>query len=146
MPLYFAYGSNMNKASIRSRCQDARFVGVARLPRHRFALMSNGYATVRHDPIGDAHGALYELAPAAVAPLDRYEDVAGGLYLKAAIGVRTADGSACRALIYLGADAATGPSIHPGYMEDIVATARALGLPGAYVRALEALLMPALAL
>ena len=50
MPLYFAYGSNMDEAAMRARCPKSRAVGLARLARHRFALMADGYATVVRDP------------------------------------------------------------------------------------------------
>jgi len=35
---YFAYGSNMNWTQMAQRCPSARFVSVARLKDHRFAI------------------------------------------------------------------------------------------------------------
>jgi len=35
--LYFAYGSNMDWAQMRSRCRTARFVCVEKLKDHRLA-------------------------------------------------------------------------------------------------------------
>ena len=133
MTPYFAYGSNMDGAALRSRCPNARTIGVARLARHRFDLMGNGYATVRRAAGAGVHGVLYELAASDIAPLDLYEDVDGGLYNKGTVVVRRPDGATVTALIYFGGDPATGRSIHPGYMEGVVAAARAAGLTSAYV-------------
>ncbi|RYE82539.1 MAG: gamma-glutamylcyclotransferase, partial [Hyphomicrobiales bacterium] len=36
MPLYFAYGANMDIAAMRERCPRSTPLGLARLPRHRF--------------------------------------------------------------------------------------------------------------
>ena len=140
VPLYYAYGSNMDAAALRSRCPSASILATARLPGHRFALMGNGYATLRRGPGAEVHGALYDIDAADFAALDAYEDVAGGLYVRTAVTVRRPDGAARRALVYLGCDPATGRSIHPGYVEGIVAAARALGLPALYVASLESFL------
>ena len=80
---------------------------------------------------------------------DRYEDVARGLYTKAIQPVVLASGGARQALIYLGADETVGGTPPAGYMEAIVAAARAASLPPDYVASLELFLtrrvaMPAL--
>ena len=139
MPAYFAYGSNMDEAAMRIRCPGARILGTARLPRHRFMLMGNGYASVRPAADGDVHGVLYDLAPSDLGPLDRYEDVAGGLYAKATMSIARSTGAVCQALVYLGCDTTTGVAVHPGYMEGIVAAAHAFALPESYVAALRAM-------
>ncbi len=140
MPLYFAYGSNMDETAMRARCPRSRALGVARLPRHRFALTADGYATVVRDPQADAHGVLYDLALADVPALDRYEAVARGLYAKVVQPVLPATGAARRALIYVGAGAASGsPKAIAGYLAGVIAAARAAGLPADYVRGLESL-------
>ena len=136
MPLYFAYGSNMDEAALRTRCPKARKLGLARLPRHRFALMSSGYATVRRDPSAEVHGVLFDLALSDVAPLDRYEEVDGGLYVKAHLPVLRDGGGSARALVYVGCDERDGAGV-PGYMEAVVVAARAASLPQAYVATLE---------
>ena len=94
MPLYFAYGSNMDEAAMRVRCPKARAIGTARLARHRFVLMGQtGYASVLRDPVSTVHGVLIDLALSDVRPLDRYEDVAHGLYVKALLPVTRAAGA-----------------------------------------------------
>lgn len=142
MPLYFAYGSNMDLAAMRGRCPGAELIGPARLPGHRFALMGrSGYATVRSDRGSTIHGLLFQLAPADVGPLDRYEDVAHGLYRKATRPViPTGTVGARQALVYFGADRTDGGEPPPGYMECIVAAARAACLPSSHLALLEELL------
>ena len=137
MPLYFAYGSNMDEAALRTRCPKARALGVAKLARHRFFLMADGYASVRRDPTSDVHGVLFDLALSDIAPLDRYEDIAHGLYAKLVQPVVRKTGGPCQALLYVGADQTVGRASIPGYMEAIVASARAFALPPAYVAMLE---------
>ena len=137
MPLYFAYGSNMDETAMRARCPDTRALGIARLPAHRFVLMGNGYASVRPASDTDVYGVLYDLAPSDIAPLDRYEDVAGGLYVRAGLPVFPDGGTACQALVYLGCDMTTGGAVHAGYVEGIAAAAQAFALPGPYVAALR---------
>ena len=137
MPLYFAYGSNMDLAAMRTLCPHARVLGTARLPSHRFALMGNGFASVRPTSGTDVYGVLYDLAPSDIAPLDRYENLAGGLYVQAWRPVIVAGGATCEALVYLGCDPTTGGCIHAGYMEGIVAAAHAFALPEPYVAALR---------
>ncbi len=138
MTLYFAYGSNMDVAALRTRCPKARLIGRARMPRHRFVLMADGYASIRRDPDATVHGVLFELALSDIAPLDRYEDVEGGLYVKAHLPVLRPDGQAKRALVYIGTDQRQGEVRIPGYMAAIVAAARAAELPSPYVAMLEA--------
>jgi gamma-glutamylcyclotransferase (GGCT)/AIG2-like uncharacterized protein YtfP len=136
VPLYFAYGSNMDEAAMRDRCPKARKLGLARLARHRFMVMTSGYASVARDPGSEVHGVLFDLALSDIPPLDRYEAVDEGLYVKVAQPLLREDGSPCEALIYIGVDEGEGAAI-PGYIEGVIAAARAVGLPSAYVAMLE---------
>ena len=138
MPLYFAYGSNMDRAAMRQRCPGSRPLGTARLARHRLVIGAHGYASVAHDPRRSVWGLLWDLALADVSALDRYEDVGNGLYAKAMQPVITESG-ARRALIYLAADPRPGPA-RAGYVEGILAAAREIGLPADYIRDLEGLI------
>ncbi len=136
MPLYFAYGSNMGEAVLRTRCPKARALGRARLPHHAFVLMRNGFASVCREPQSAVHGMLFDLALSDIAPLDRYEGLAQGLYTKAVQPIVRERGAAAQALLYLGTDTGGGPA-PATYMEEIVATARDIGLPPAYIATLE---------
>lgn len=141
MPLYFAYGSNMDESAMRTRCPKSRALGVGRLARHRFGLMADGYATVVRDANAQVYGLVYDLALSDIPALDRYEDVARGLYAKANQPVLRAEGSPARALVYIGrAPAVENPKLKPGYMEGVVRAAMAAQLPAAYVDFLQGLI------
>jgi hypothetical protein len=137
MPLYFAYGSNMDAAAMARRCPRSRRMGLARLERHRLAVMREGWLTVVRAPLSAVHGMLWDLALADVPALDRYERLHAGLYAKIVQPVVCPSG-AKRAIVYVGANAGPGaPS--PDYIAGVLAAARAAGLPGGAVAALEAL-------
>jgi gamma-glutamylcyclotransferase (GGCT)/AIG2-like uncharacterized protein YtfP len=132
MPLYFAYGSNMDSDAMARRCPASRPLGLARLAGHRFAMLQTGYATVVCDPRSTVHGVLYDLALADVPALDRYEDIARGLYRKLVQPVLRRDGAPVRALVYIGAGPSGGRP-KPDYMEGVIAAARTAGLPDSYL-------------
>ncbi|MCJ2117774.1 gamma-glutamylcyclotransferase [Methylobacterium sp. J-001] len=134
MPLYFAYGANMDATAMALRCPVSRLIGCGRLPGYCFIIMREGYASVVRDSARVVHGVLWELALDDIPALDRYEGVAGGLYAKATLPVTTASGVK-RALIYLGRSTASGRP-RPGYLEAVVAAAQAAQLPPAYIREL----------
>jgi gamma-glutamylcyclotransferase (GGCT)/AIG2-like uncharacterized protein YtfP len=136
MPLYFAYGSNMNIEAMRLRCPKSRALGRARLVRHRFFIMSSGHASVQRDPRMDVHGMLYDLALSDVPALDRYEEIGRGLYTKMIQPVLRVDAAPVRALLYVGRDRTAGIA-RPDYMAEVVAAARAWNLPAAYIAYLE---------
>jgi gamma-glutamylcyclotransferase (GGCT)/AIG2-like uncharacterized protein YtfP len=136
MPLYFAYGSNMDRSAMATRCPASQPLGTARLPRHRFIVTREGYASVLRDPRRTVWGVLWDIAFADMPALDRYESVAGRLYVKLTqpvIGER----GARRALIYVARSAGTGQP-RAGYLEGVVAAARAAGLPADYVAEIAA--------
>ena len=136
MPLYFAYGSNIDRAAMAARCPASRPLGIARLARHRFVVTREGYASVLRDPRGTVWGLVWDIAFADMPALDRYESVAGGLYVKLTQPVIT-DRGPRRALIYVGRSAGTGQP-RPGYLEGILAAAREAGLPADYIAEIEA--------
>ena len=136
MPLYFAYGSNMDVEAMRLRCPKSRALGRARLARHRFFIMSSGHASVQPDPRMDVHGALYDLALSDVQALDRYEETGRGLYSKLTQPVLRVDAAPVRALLYVGHDRAAGFA-RSGYIAEVIAAARGWNLPAAYITHLE---------
>ncbi|MDB5572373.1 MAG: gamma-glutamylcyclotransferase [Hyphomicrobiales bacterium] len=138
MPLYFAYGSNMDVAAMQARCPRSTPLGLGRLARYRFLVMQGGYASIAPDPRRMVHGVLWDLALADVRALDAYENVAGGLYRKIQQPVLRAQGGSARALVYVGHTHAPGAPL-PGYMENVIAAGRSAGLPDAYLRELSAL-------
>lgn len=138
MPLYFAYGSNMDAAAMQKRCPRSKPLGAGRLVRHRFFIMQGGYASIIRDQRRDVHGVLWDLALADLRALDAFENVAGGLYRKVQQPVLRATGGSVRALVYIGHTTAPGTPL-PGYMDQVIAAAHTWALPAPYLRDLEAL-------
>jgi gamma-glutamylcyclotransferase (GGCT)/AIG2-like uncharacterized protein YtfP len=136
MPLYFAYGSNMDAAGMARRCPRSKALGLARLERHRLAVMREGWLTAVRDPRSAVHGVLWDLALADVAALDRYEGVSQGLYAKLMQPV-VAERAPKQAIVYFGANAGPGAA-RPAYMAEILAAARSWPLPPAGLATLEA--------
>jgi hypothetical protein len=136
MPLYFAYGSNMDVKAMAERCPRSTPLGPARLARHRFFIMDSGWASVCADPRRDVHGVLWDLALSDVRVLDKYEDIHSGLYQKIMQPVLRGGGASARALVYVGGSLKSGAA-QPGYMEQVVAAARDWSLPEIYLRELQ---------
>lgn len=132
MPLTFAYGSNMDAEAMARRCPGAKFLGRARLPRHRVALMSDGFATLVRDPAAAAHGVLWQMNFGNLAALDRYEGIAEGAYVKVSQPVLREGASPVRALVYIGRPGILDPAPED-YVSKIVAAARAAGLPPEHI-------------
>jgi gamma-glutamylcyclotransferase (GGCT)/AIG2-like uncharacterized protein YtfP len=128
---YFAYGSNMSRALMRPRCPAAREIGVARLDGWRFMIMREGYASIVPAPGGAVHGLVWRLTPRDIAALNAYERLDQGLYRAAKVEVRCG-ARRVTALVYVGGSRATGTP-RPGYLELVLASAREVGLPAAYV-------------
>ena len=135
MPLYFAYGANMDRAAMSVRCPRSTPLGPAILARHRLAVMREGWLTAVRDANARVHGLLWDLAFPDVPALDRFEGVAEGLYVKATQQVIAAAGAE-RALVYFGANAGPG-RVRPDYLKVILAAAREL--PHEAIVALERL-------
>lgn len=139
MPLYFAYGSNMDAAAMAARCPRSRLIGRGRLAGFRTILMASGLISVAPDRRMCVHGVLWDVAVGDVAALDRYEDVARGLYAKKNFPIlREPVGAVC-ALTYVGARPDLGAA-SPDYLEGLIAAARAHALPGGYIEHLSGLL------
>ena len=135
MPLYFAYGLNMDPAGMSKRCPRSTPVGLARLPRHRFIVTRDGYASVIRDPREEVHGVLWDCALADIRTLDKFEELASGLYVKISQPV-IVPGGAKRALVYIGRSGEVGRP-KPGYMETVIEGAKHWGLPESYVAGLN---------
>jgi gamma-glutamylcyclotransferase (GGCT)/AIG2-like uncharacterized protein YtfP len=131
MTLYFAYGSNMSRTWMGQLCPKAEALGTAMLADHRFLVMSGGYASVLRHVGEEVHGVLWRIAQADLHALDRYEDVAGGLYDRWMIPVQHR-GDRRTALIYIGRSDVPGRA-RPEYCELLLNAARDWELPATYV-------------
>jgi hypothetical protein len=127
----------MDVAEMARRCPRSTPRGLARLPRHRLAIMREGWLTATRDPAGAVHGGLWDLALADVAALDRFEALDDGLYVKAVQPV-IAEGGPKRALVYFGANAGPGEA-NASYLGQVIAAARHWRMPAAGLAELERL-------
>jgi hypothetical protein len=141
MPLYFAYGSNMDRDAMRQRCPNSRPLGRARLMRHRFFIMGSGHGSVKRDPRMDVHGVLFDLAFADIPGLDRYEEIGRGLYKKITQGVLRDGAAPVRALLYVGTSGQEGVA-KGDYLDRVIAAARVWAFPDAYLAYLASLAGP----
>ena len=135
MTLYFAYGSNMNRATMTQRCPAARAIGPAILQGYKFFVGIDGWGSVRPAPGEAVHGVLWRLTPRDIAALHAYELLHQGLYDVRHLPVRNGS-KRVRAMIYLLRRRAPGKP-KPGYVEMIAACARAWKLPERYIRSVE---------
>lgn len=135
VPLYFAYGANMDVEAMRQRCPRSAPLGCARLAGFSFLVMEDGYGSVQREPSCLVHGLAWNLALSDVAALDRYEAVESGLYRKRVLPVR-AKRRICTALVYVARSDRPGTPKR-GYMEEVIASAEALRLPASYIEHLR---------
>ena len=135
MTLYFAYGSNMNRAAMARRCAGARAVGPATLDGYKFFVGIDGWGSVKPQRSERVHGVLWRLTARDIAALHAYELLHQGLYDVRRLPVRS--GAQRRtAMIYLLRRRAAGKP-KPGDVEMIAASARTWKLPEAYIRSVE---------
>jgi gamma-glutamylcyclotransferase (GGCT)/AIG2-like uncharacterized protein YtfP len=135
MTLHFAYGSNMSRAGMKTRCPGARAIGTGALRGFRFIIMTNGYASVARASDATVHGVLWRVTPRDLAALNAYESVDSGLYRRVMLPVAAGTGTVS-ALVYLGCEEQEGGP-RPGYMNVVVEAAREWELPAAYISGLE---------
>jgi AIG2-like family len=119
------------------RCPRSKALGLARLERHRLAVMREGWLTAARNPSSAVHGVLWDLALSDIAALDRHENLSQGLYVKltqAVIGERGPK----QAIVYFGVN--SGPGVpRAAYLAEVLAAARSWQLPAEGLEALERL-------
>jgi hypothetical protein len=133
--LHFAYGSNMHRGVMRRHAANAEPIGVASLPDYRFVITADGYASVAPARTHRVHGVLWRLTPRDRISLDNWENIAGGLYGAKTLAV-LAGGRRVPVLVYLARPRDPGRP-RAGYMELVLAAARAWSLPPDYITSLQ---------
>ena len=101
--LYFAYGSNIDLEQMARRCPAAQVVGPATLENYELAFRGSGFATIVPKRGSVVHGLLWSITPLCEQALDRYEGYPCH-YTKEPVSVRTADGAAVSAMVYIMAE------------------------------------------
>ena len=147
---YFAYGSNLSWTQMQRRCPEARFKCVAALREHRLAFtrtserwQGGGVADVAPDSGKVVWGVVYEVSPADLDSLDRFEGFQEGRaandYTRGRIQVLDR-GRATRPLeawIYRAVPQEGRFAPSAAYRDTIVAGAKHWKLPELYVEDLE---------
>lgn len=129
---YFAFGSNMSPRQTPRRCPGARPVGAARLDGWRLVLPAASGATIVRAPGWAVHGVLWRFQPHHAGLMDRWENVAGGVYRRAWLRVERADGRFVTALTYISNNRYPGQG-RPSYINSaMLYGAAAFDLPDAY--------------
>lgn len=138
MPLYAAYGSNMDPARMGARCPHSPARGTGWLTGWRltFAGEDHGWdgamATLVEDPSSQVFVTLYDITPEDEQRLDAWEM---GLYRKLRVRVETLD-DARPAWLYV-LDAYEGGLPSASYLSILSEAADAAGAPADYVQDLR---------
>jgi hypothetical protein len=136
--LYFAYGSNLDEAQMRTRCPDARALFRARLPDYRldFTYYSKrwqgGTADIVTAPGELVYGLVYEMGALDFARLDPFEAGYRRLALRVLDDSELAHDVQSYAVRERGSFAP-----HPRYVTQILAGAERLAFPEPYLAALR---------
>ena len=132
--LHFAYGSNMSRALMRSRCRDAKALGIARLPGWCFTINREGFGSIAPEPGGCVLGVLWRISTRDLVAINAYESISTGLYVRRRLAVRI-NGRQAPALIYITRQGGKGRP-RPSYIDLVVQAARDWDLPERYIRSL----------
>lgn len=102
--IYFAYGSNLNTAQMKTRCPDSKIIGAGTLAGYRLLFRSHSgkespltieKAKKSFVPIG-----VYELSENDLKKLDGYEGVSAGAYRREELEIPM-NGAKIKGLIYI---------------------------------------------
>jgi len=136
MPLYFAFGSNMDARQMARRCPESEAMGPGTLVDHRLVFRGpsknrgGGVLSVDANPGDAVHGVVYRVTVADLAALDRFEG-APQWYLRASRTVVGAGGEPLEVVIYRLPERVTEMPPTAAYLEQVAAAFDDLGMdPG----------------
>ena len=141
MPLYAAYGSNLDPARMGERCPHSPLRGTGWLTGWRltFGGEEHGWegalATIVQDPFEQVFVALYDVTDEDMSLLDEVESADTGLYRRMRVRVATMQGSSA-AWVYV-LDAYEGGLPSASSLGILADAAEAAGAPDDYVGALR---------
>jgi gamma-glutamylcyclotransferase (GGCT)/AIG2-like uncharacterized protein YtfP len=133
---YFAYGANMAEAVMTEHCPGHSVLGVAELPRHRFAFSrrsvrtGTGVANVVADPASSVWGVIYAVDDLAL--LDAKEG-AGWAYERCEVDVEVGDETVTAVTYKVKTPEPAEVPPSDAYIAGIIGAARARGLPASYI-------------
>lgn len=139
---YFAYGSNMNRAQMRSRAGEIFEERPARLEGYELVFNKKargGSSTANIHPAAGktVYGVLYKIAEPAFRSLDRYEGVPEH-YRRIEVNVTGPEANKIAAQAYIATKVEKGlrPAAH--YLQGILEGAGEHGLPQSYIAEIKA--------
>jgi gamma-glutamylcyclotransferase (GGCT)/AIG2-like uncharacterized protein YtfP len=141
VPLYAAYGSNMDPEQMMQRAPHSPMAGTGWLEGWRLTFGGEDYglegalSTVVEDPESRVFVVLYDVSPLDVDQLDRWEGGELGMHKKLRLRIQTMDGPQL-AWVYV-LDAYEGGLPSARYIGVLAEAAEAAGAPDDYVRALR---------
>jgi len=142
VPLYAAYGSNLDPHRMGERCPHSPLQSTGWLVGWRltFGGEEHGWdgalATIVQDPFEQVFVALYDVTEEDVAVLDGWESADTGLYRKTRVRVDTLNGAQVAWAYVL--DAYEGGLPSASYLGVLADAAEAAAAPADYVAALRA--------
>jgi gamma-glutamylcyclotransferase (GGCT)/AIG2-like uncharacterized protein YtfP len=137
VPLYAAYGSNMDPAQMQHRCPHSPAAGTGWVTGWRLTFggddlgWNSALATLVEDPDGHVFVALYDVTRYDESHLDSWEGADTGLYRKLRLRVHTLDGDVLAWTYVL--DAFEGGLPSARYLGVIADAAEKAGAPDEYV-------------
>jgi gamma-glutamylcyclotransferase len=148
VPLYFAYGSNMEPATFRGRrgieplgARGARAAGWRLvLDKPPLVPIGEAFANIVPDAAGEVFGVLWEVTEADLAHVDLTEGVLIGNYHRVEIEVEVLDAPHERTRAFTLVSEKRDGSLRPSrrYMACLIAGALEHGLPAAWIERLRA--------
>lgn len=99
--IYFAYGSNLWRWQMMTRCPYQHEIGTGRLQGWRWIITARGYASIVRSESDYVLGTVYELMEVDVNSLDIYEGVTQGLYHKEMLTVEVKGRGELSCLVYV---------------------------------------------
>jgi len=141
VPLYAAYGSNLDPAQMRARCPHSPFAGTGWLTDWRLTFggeelgWEGSLATLAEEPGSAVFVALYDVTKADRVALDKWESADSGLYRRVHVRVATLEQDVLAWTYALNAYEGGLPSAR--YLGLIAEAAEAAGAPDDYVAELR---------
>lgn len=141
MPLYAAYGSNLDPRRMLERCPHSPLHSTGWLEGWRLTFggedlgWDGALATIVQDPFEQVFVAVYDVTDDDVAVLDRWESADSGLYRKTRVRVSTMLGEQVAWAYVL--DAYEGGLPSASYLGVLADAAEAADAPADYVHALR---------
>ncbi len=138
---YFAYGSNLSRAQMKSRAGQILEERPARLENYELVFNKKargGSATgnIRPAPGKTVHGVLYRISEQALRALDRFEGVPEH-YRRIEVTTVDPEGNKIEAQTYIATKVENGLRPAPHYLQTVLQGAQEHNLPEEYIESIK---------